>query len=120
MAEAVIELGSQTIHLMFVDNKIAKALVSAQGEWQVSESAGNAGNDQATNNSTGFSALPGGSRHNWSRFEGSGQYGIWWSTTEDGDSRAGCRVLHYDHEHLFNINLYKTVGLSVRLVQDVD
>ena len=43
-------------------NKIGKALASDGGEWDASGTEGHVGNDQASNNSSGFNALPGGYR----------------------------------------------------------
>ena len=43
-------------------NKIGKALASDGGEWNGSATSGHVGNDQSGNNSSGFTALPGGYR----------------------------------------------------------
>ena len=43
-------------------NKIGKAVASSGGEWSSSGTEGDVGNNQITNNSSGFTALPGGLR----------------------------------------------------------
>jgi uncharacterized protein (TIGR02145 family) len=44
------------------DDKTGKSLASKAGEWDASATDGNVGNAQATNNTSGFTALPGGVR----------------------------------------------------------
>lgn len=62
------------------ENKIGKALASISG-WHSSNSIGAIGNDTATNNTTGFNALPGGyfSTSLEGYFQGAGMTGSWWS-----------------------------------------
>ena len=99
-------------------NKIAKALAS-QTDWEISTGAGAIANDLSKNNSSGFSALPGGYR---SRRDGSfrivGAYGGWWSATERNESEAWQRRLHRELEDLGRHDSDKRAGLSVRLVRD--
>ena len=61
------------------NNKIAMAL-AAKTDWHSYSGAGYPGNDLTKNNSTGFSALPGGYRCILpSTFENQGDLGSWWS-----------------------------------------
>ncbi len=60
---------------------IAKSMAAKSG-WATDATAGNVGNDQASNNSSGFSALPSGHRQfTGNAFAGAGVYVDWWSST---------------------------------------
>jgi len=62
-------------------NGIAKGLASTAG-WTSTGTAGYVGNNQATNNSSGFTAAPGGYRGPTGAFSTvSESYGYWWSST---------------------------------------
>ena len=62
-------------------NKIAKAMASNTG-WNSSTTTGVPGNDQSTNNSSGFNAFPEGDRNGNGSFNGEGYFAIFWSSTE--------------------------------------
>ncbi len=100
-------------------NRVAKA-VSAKNGWKESVSAGAVGNNPYKNNTTGFSARPGGYRF----FDGGyfffGDFGKWWSDTESDNSNAYYYYLFYDTDGFFKDNLGKNLGMSVRLVKDVN
>jgi uncharacterized protein (TIGR02145 family) len=98
-------------------NKIGKSL-AAKTDWLSSSTAGVVGNDLSSNNSTGFSALPGGSRGNDGNFYGQSNGGYWWSATEDDASLAYYRALYYGYEDLGRGNDNKRCGFSVRLLRD--
>jgi len=70
------------------------------------------------NNSSSFSALPGGYRSFDGYFFSIGNYGYWWSATEGNASVAYGRSLGYDYSDLDRYNYYKSCGFSVRLVRD--
>jgi uncharacterized protein (TIGR02145 family) len=111
-------------------SKIAKSL-AAKTNWQTYTGTGTIGCDLTKNNSSGFSALPGGYRDGYGSFYGQSSKGYWWSAnwygaTEEYDE-AGSRDLDYRSEHLTRYysgvdTLYyvsgKGCGLSVRLVKD--
>ena len=99
------------------DNKIAKAL-AAKTDWNTSTTTGAIGNDLTLNNSTGFSALPGGYRLNSGSFIDFGNNGLWWSATEDSTGLAWYRYLFYDSTDLDSFSLGKRNGFSVRCVRD--
>ena len=80
------------------DGKIAKAMASTTS-WNSSTSEGAIGNNPSTNNSSGFTALPGGFRNLNGTFFNIGYYGYWWSSTEDGSYGAWDRAL-YLHRQL--------------------
>lgn len=58
----------------------AKALAS-KTNWATSTNVGAIGNNLNINNSTGFTALPGGCRHYAGSFQLMGSAGIWWSSS---------------------------------------
>ena len=99
-------------------NKIGKAMASSGGEWGTSATVGHVGNDQESNNSSGFSALPGGYRFSYGNFDDVGSSGRWWSATESNASFAWDRYLNRDTEYLDGNYRYKGLGLSVRLLRD--
>ena len=98
-------------------NKVAKSLASTT-DWETSTCEGEIGNDLAKNNSSSFSALPGGSRTNYGDFFKIGSYGYWWSATESDASLAYSRYLGCGNVDLSRSNYYKSCGFSVRLVRD--
>ena len=100
-------------------NKIGKALASDGGEWRTCGTQGQVGNDQGSNNSSGFSALPGGDRYFNGRFaDQRSRFGSWWSATELDMSCAWGRYLIYDKEILGRFDYPKMFGFSVRLIRD--
>jgi uncharacterized protein (TIGR02145 family) len=100
-------------------NDIAKSLASSSG-WTIDPTAGNVGNDQATNNSSGFTGLPAGCRYLGETFIQMGEGAWWWSSTEDtDDSRmAWYREINSSLNYVQRVNYYRWYGFSVRCVQD--
>jgi len=98
-------------------NKIAKSL-AATTDWYSGSGTGTIGNDLTKNNSSGFTALPGGYRLNGGSFGNVGSYGYWWSSTEDITTLAWARYLYYGTSHLGRGNHLKSYGFSVRCVRD--
>jgi len=100
------------------NNKMAKS-ISAQTDWATSRVAGAVGNNLSRNNTSGFSALPGGFRDLIGRFSSIGHNGFWWSTTAYVAPFAYYRYLYYDSNELsrdyFNMISY---GFSVRLLRN--
>lgn len=74
-------------------------------------------NADATN-SSGFTALPGGSRYYLGTFVDAGGYGYWWSSTEADPQAAHYRYLTYFYGAISGTADYKSNGFSVRLVKD--
>jgi uncharacterized protein (TIGR02145 family) len=100
------------------EDKIAKSLC-AKTNWELSDEAGTPGAAPENNNSTGFTALPGGRRDGHTgTFYGIGEYGLWWSSTEDSEYTAYYRYLHYNRRALNGGSYHKEFGFSVRLVRD--
>ncbi len=99
-------------------NKIAKS-IAAKTDWFPAFKEGDIGNDMPANNSTGFSALPGGSRVYFGEFNHIGHYGWWWTATEFHESAVYYRNLYQDWDYLQRANNGgKDYGFSVRLVKD--
>ena len=75
-----------------------------------------------TNNSSGFSALPGGYRYSDGRFYEVRNNALFWSATEDGSSYAWSRSLfYYSGDVLRDDSMFsyvKSVGASVRCLRD--
>jgi uncharacterized protein (TIGR02145 family)/uncharacterized repeat protein (TIGR02543 family) len=98
-------------------NKISKSL-AATTDWATHSIAGTIGNDIASNNGTGFSALPGGSRFLDGSFDFHSSDVDWWSATELVATHAWGRCLHYNSSVLGSYSYDKGSGFSVRLIRD--
>ena len=99
------------------ENKIAKAVASTTG-WTSSTEPGAPGNDQSTNNSSGFNAFPEGYRINNGSFNDEGSNAIFWSSTENLSNDAWNRSLNYNLSFLDRGFNDKQGGFSVRFVRD--
>ena len=95
---------------------IAKALASTTG-WSSSTNTCAVGNTPASNNATGFSAVPAG-YHNASRFYYSGFNANFWSSTEFNSDLAYDRGLYYNDANVGRNNSHKDSGFSVRCLRD--
>ncbi|GEM_PF-853591 len=98
-------------------NKIAKSM-AATTNWSSYTGTGTIGNDLTKNNSSGFTALPGGCRFSNGTFDTIGYYGYWWSSTEGGTTDAWFRYLYYGGGNLYGGYDTKSYGFSVRCVRD--
>ena len=99
-------------------NKIAKAMASTTG-WDSSITTGAVGNDQSTNNSSGFNAFPEGYRYNNGSFFNVGGNAFFWGSTESSTNSAWNRYLNNTNSYLGKYNGYsKQSGFSVRFVRD--
>lgn len=99
--------------------KIAKSLADATG-WGASTTTGAVGNNQSTNNSTGFSALPGGIRSsdNAGTYDSMGYFGGWLSSTQSISNIAFYCSLSWDYANVSRSISFMSFGLSVRCVRD--
>lgn len=91
---------------------IAKSLASTTG-WSSNSSSCTIGNDQTSNNATGFSALPAG--YNGGNF---GDYAYFWSSTEGLSSTAHYRNVYYGSAGVGSSHFTKLNNSSVRCVRD--
>ncbi|MCX6224868.1 MAG: hypothetical protein NTV01_09005 [Bacteroidia bacterium] len=96
---------------------IGKSMAAASG-WTSSSTAGQVGNDQASNNSSGFTALPGGYRGHDGGFYYLGYYANFWSASERDASYAWCRSLYYSTDGVLQSLNYRRYGFSVRCLQN--
>jgi len=98
---------------------IAKSLADTSG-WRSSDKAGDVGNDQASNNSSGFSGLPGGNREPEGMYSFMHDSGYWWSISESeyNTSSAYIRRLFFLGDQFEGWSLPKKYGLSVRCIKD--
>ncbi|MBI5184526.1 MAG: chitobiase/beta-hexosaminidase C-terminal domain-containing protein [Nitrospinae bacterium] len=72
----------------------------------------------SADNSSGFTALPGGYRYYDGSFYLFGYYGNWWSATEFSSTDAWDRLLYYDYGYVSRYYSSKNYGFSVRCVGD--
>jgi uncharacterized protein (TIGR02145 family) len=104
-------------------NKIAKSL-AAQTDWQVSKDAWSIGCNLTMNNSTGFSALPGGYRNEFGSYDCLSFLGYWWTNTEyvydvkHYPYHAWIKYMRNDLHKIEPCFYNKGCGFSVRLVRD--
>jgi uncharacterized protein (TIGR02145 family) len=97
---------------------IAKAL-AAKTDWISSTDAGAIGNDLTKNNSSGFTAVPGGYCHSSGAFYSIGEDGDWWSSTEPNVYGVWVRSLHFNVSFLITgTTPNKENGFSVRCIKD--
>ena len=100
------------------ENAIAKSLASSS-DWEYNIRKGSIGYDQATNNGTGFSALPSGTRTIFGNFYSFKTSCYMWSSTEIDSSSTIVYKLCYCNISFNPINYYlKNMGSSVRCVKN--
>jgi uncharacterized protein (TIGR02145 family) len=97
-------------------NKVAKCL-AVKTDWDTTTVQGKIGCDTWENNSSGFSALPGGCRGSIGPFGNMGNYGYWWSATEVNGASV-FRTLNNYEVSLGRSSGSKSCGFSVRLVKN--
>jgi uncharacterized protein (TIGR02145 family) len=103
------------------ENKLAKSLGAKTG-WELDEYSfsGSVSLAPEKNNSTGFSALPGGGRScDDGIFGGIRWQGYWWSSSESFKNYAYSRAMNCVDEEFYELrDSNKRIGKSVRLVKD--
>ena len=100
-----------------IGDKIAKALATTT-DWYTYTGTGTPGADLTKNNSSGFTALPGGYRKSSGTFGYVGYYGYWWSSTEYDTAFAWYRFLYCSFKSLNRYNNTQSYGFSVRCLRD--
>lgn len=96
---------------------IGKSLAAKSG-WIEYPTAGTVGNDQAKNNESGFSALPGGGRLYNGTFNQAGITANWWRSTEFSAALADYRYISYCNSRIYKSSNNKQNGFSVRCLKD--
>ncbi len=97
---------------------LAKSIAATSG-WDISETAGAVGNDQASNNSTGFTGFSSGLRNGNGLFDYLGSQSLWWSSSEFSDTYGLNRILYSGLNFIHTgTDLEKYYGFSVRCLKD--
>ncbi|HRZ97009.1 MAG TPA: fibrobacter succinogenes major paralogous domain-containing protein [Paludibacter sp.] len=99
------------------NDKIAKSLASTNLWTATTTVEGAIGNDLSKNNSTGFTALPGGHRSANGLFSSLYNYGYWWTATENGNSMYGRHLISVNYS-ITKSTYSKPLGFSVRCVKN--
>ena len=97
---------------------VAKALASTT-DWASTNNTDAIGNDLTKNNTTGFTAIPGGYRFSYNSYCDFGINGSWWSSTDLSTYNAWYRGLVYSYDGVQSGNVNKGCGFSVRCVRDI-
>lgn len=96
---------------------IAKSMAS-RTSWTTVPAEGEIGNDNS-NNSSGFTAVPGGYRYNYMSFTDIGIICHWWTSTEYNSDNAFFRELHYGESDIFaGAENKRASACSVRCIKD--
>ncbi len=119
-----LELENYLDSIMTTSDTKAKSLASAS-DWTASSVAGSVGyldqiSNSLSNNSSGFSALPGGIRSYCGCFAYATTFAAWWSSDQLDDKEAWFRSLNYNSSAFGQGHYEKRFGLSVRCVKDKD
>jgi uncharacterized protein (TIGR02145 family) len=69
-------------------------------------------------NTTGFTALPGGWLFSFGIFKCIGINGLWWSSSDDGLGGAWINEMDYNYSDVYRHNIGKKNGVSVRCLKD--
>jgi uncharacterized protein (TIGR02145 family) len=96
---------------------VGKSMAATSG-WTSSVTAGNVGNDQASNNASGFNAVPGGCRISSGSFSNMGSTGYWRSSTTDSSGYPFQRSMDYARSDVYGTIGNKAPGYSVRCLRD--
>lgn len=100
------------------ENKIAKSL-AAQIEWNSSSNTGAIGNNFQLNNRSGFSALPGGQKNQYSSFYSINSLAIWWSCDGEPDNWGDAWYLDYNiTDFRYSSSQNPKEAFSVRCIKD--
>jgi len=98
-------------------NDIAKSM-AVTTNWNSYSTPGIPGYDPASNNSSGFSALPGGFRGSSGNFGHIGYLGFWWSSMENSTGSAFYRYMNFGSTYVYGYDHGKDYGFSVCCVRD--
>ena len=96
---------------------IAKSMASTSG-WTTISTAGSIGNNQLSNNSSGFTAIPSGYRYTNGTFYNLGTKAYWWSSTPTSPESSMMIYLENQFSIVFKNGDGNTAGYSVRCIKD--
>lgn len=91
------------------------------GQYLKSRSGWNEGGWGNGNDTIGFAALPGGLHSYWlgeEIFQGLGEYGIWWTSTDETTPESYVREITHYYSYIFRRRHNKNQAYSVRCVRD--
>ena len=71
-----------------------------------------------SDNSSGFTALPGSDRYLAKNTDQMGFYGVWWTSSEYNETGAGFLYLYYYSSNIYRGVNYKKNGYSVRCIKE--
>jgi len=98
-------------------DQIAKSMAATWG-WKTYTEAGTPGNDQLSNNNSGFTALPAGYRADGGVFVSHGLHGFFWSSEEFWSGEARGLGVSYFSSTAYRSRFYNHYGFSVRCLLD--
>ncbi|MDD3687537.1 MAG: FISUMP domain-containing protein, partial [Bacteroidales bacterium] len=100
-------------------NKIAKSMASTT-DWTISSVVGSVGNNFLSNNNSGFSALPGGQKSQYSSFTSKNLQASWWSSEDAPNTWGRMWYLYYNSSEFLYQQSWVNQGeaLSVRCLRD--
>ncbi len=100
-----------------IPGETAKSLAATSG-WDTDKALSNIGNDQISNNKSGFTAFAGGYRYGSGLFNGFGKFGYWWSATKVSATSAWYRDLSFYSNDMYRGSTSKLNGVSIRCLRD--
>jgi len=100
------------------DNTLSRSSGSVGGKLKEAGTSHWITPNTGANNSSGFTALPGGGRFDVGGFDHLGNYTYFWSSTEDGSSKAWYRRLNYFHDGVYRDYYFRRSGFSVRCLKN--
>lgn len=96
---------------------IAKSIAATSG-WTIDPTAGDIGNDQASNNSSGFTAVPSGFRNNTTPGHDEGFAAWLWSSTARSPADAYSLFFAFMYSDVFKEGDNKQTGDAVRCIKN--
>ncbi|MEO8587750.1 MAG: fibrobacter succinogenes major paralogous domain-containing protein [Flavobacteriales bacterium] len=100
-----------------LDNTGSRGVAANAGGQMKADGLWNSPNTGATD-SSGYSAFPSGQRSLGGIFNNIGTKGHWWSISEYDTDMGWLRELSYNNAGIYRLYNYKTLGLSIRCVED--
>lgn len=74
--------------------------------------------NKEADNSSGFTALPGGGRNMGGSFAFLGESGLWWSSTSKDSYEAWTRMINYNYAWASHYGDFQSSGFSIRCIKD--
>ena len=100
-----------------ISENVGKSLASNE-LWTLNSNPCSIGTILNNNNSSGFSALPGGYRNNYGSFLWLSFSGYWWSKTTNNENKVYSPYLYFGSGGVYKTISHKVSGFSVRCIKD--